>query len=238
MNTDTSSLEKSIGYVFADKSLLRMALTHSSYSNEMKAHSEKAESNERLEFFGDSLLSVITSEYIFRRHAEYAEGELTRLRAKAVCEDALASFARDMSLGDYLYLGHGEDNSGGRARASLLADATEALIAAMYIDASAAGGLEYAMKCIGKFILDRVRPLIEGENAPGDSKTRLQQFLQQSGDADFEYVTVGERGPDHMKVFTVEARLGSNVIGSGEGRTKKEAEQAAAMQALLLFGQK
>lgn len=234
LRKDRADLEAAIGYTFRDRTLLETALTHSSYSNEAKGRGAVVECNERLEFLGDSVLSIIASEFLFFDFADCPEGELTRMRAEIVCEKALAVLAKKISLGDYLNLGHGEEMSGGRDRASLLADAFEALLAAMFIDSGR------NKETVAKFLLPLLSQQLsqlEISGAAKDFKTLLQQFVQQAGGEILEYSVIDERGPDHDKRFTVEARLNSNVIGTGEGKSKRAAEQMAAKQALELFGQ-
>ena len=226
-------LEKTIGYAFKDITLLETALTHSSYSNEAKSKGLNIECNERLEFLGDSVLSIIASEYLFFEF-DCPEGELTRMRAEIVCEKALSVLAKKIDLGSFLNLGHGEEMSGGRERASLLADAFEALLAAIFIDSGK------NKNTVSHFLLPLLKEeliKLEHSGAAKDFKTLLQQFVQQVGGEVLEYFVVDERGPDHDKMFTVEARLNSNVIGIGEGKSKRSAEQMAAKQALSLFGQ-
>ena len=218
--------EKNIGYVFKDKGLLKTALTHSSYANEK---SGSVPYNERLEFLGDSVLGIITAEYLFTNHKDFPEGELTKVRAALVCEPALYNFAKSINLGDFLFLGKGELHTGGRERPSILADAFEAVIAAIYLD----GGMENAKKFVLKFISAAGREVIELNT---DFKTRLQEVIQKNPEEHIEYFTVAEKGPDHDKRFVVEVRLNSNVIGRGEGKSKKQAEQKAAKQALELMG--
>ena len=227
------ALEGKIKYEFSDKMLLKRALTHSSYSNESGAKNHHLLCNERLEFLGDSVLSLITSRYLYREFPDCPEGELTRMRAEVVCERALSGYAEKINLGSYLMLGIGEEKNQGRRRKSILADAFEALLAAIYLDAGADG---YAV--CEKFLLPYIKEEINSLRTSGfsaDAKTMLQQFVQQAEGDFLEYVTVGESGPDHMKVFCVEARLNSNVIGRGEGRSKRAAEQNAAKEALKLF---
>lgn len=221
-----NELEKRIGYTFQNKELLRTALTHSSYANE--AH--KGECNERLEFLGDAVLSIVVSEYIFNNFKHKKEGELTRLRASLVCEATLAVFARKLGLGEFLLFGRGEQHSGGAGRPSILADGFEALIAAIFLD----GGMEEAKR----FVLSYAAAEIErpAERKPMDYKTTLQEIVQQSEGDRLEYVLVGESGPDHDKHFVSEVHLNSNIIGKGGGRSKKEAEQQAARAALELMG--
>ena len=226
-------LEKQLGYTFQDRGILTEALTHSSYSNEIKARGSEVECNERLEFLGDSVLSLAVTGYLFEKYKEFQEGDLTKIRASVVCEKALAKYAAKIGLGDHILLGHGEDMNRGRERASILSDAFEAVLAAMYLDSGE------DMEVIKKFVL----PLAIAEIGDGraekfvDYKTALQQIVQQVGTEKLEYVLVGEHGPDHDKTFEVEARLNSNVIGKGKARSKREAEQQAACEALSLFGE-
>lgn len=220
-------LENTIEYKFKNIKLLKNALTHSSYANESK-HGDK--SNERLEFLGDSVLSIVVSDYIFKNCPNYPEGDLSKLRAALVCEKTLSKFARTIHLGDFIRLSHGEANLHGNERPSILADAFEALIAAIYLD----GGIEPA----GRFIMDFVKPEIDSPRSFSfkDYKTILQEIIQKNPEEKITYVLVGESGPDHDKHFTVEVRLNSNKIGKGGGRSKKEAEQQAAREALELMG--
>ncbi len=226
-------LEKRIGYRFKDKDLLKLSLTHSSYANELKAKSARHECNERLEFFGDSILSLIVSEYLYHRYVANQEGDLTKIRAAVVCEKALASYAAKINLGDYLYLGHGEDLNRGRERASIQSDAFEAMLAAMYIDC---GSIETVRSFLLPYITAEIDSISESSSFI-DYKTMLQQIVQQVEGEVLEYVLVGESGPDHMKMFEMEARLNSNVIGRGSAKSKRAAEQLAAKQALILFGE-
>ena len=217
-------LQQNINYTFSDPSLLERALTHSSYANE---HKLPHGSNERLEFLGDSVLGFVAAEYLYAQHPNKTEGELTKMRAAAVCEPALVSYAQSFGLGGALLLGRGEAATGGAQRPSMIADAFEALLAAMFLD----GGIEPCRDFVVKFLRDgAARP------AMVDSKTELQQIIQQNPEEAVEYVLVGEDGPDHEKVFVVEVRLHSNVLGVGRGRSKKLAEQAAAGEALKLMG--
>ena len=228
-----NSLEGKIGYSFKDKMILKKALTHSSYSNESGAKNHHILCNERLEFLGDSVLSLITSKYIYSKYPDFPEGELTRMRAEVVCERALSGYAEKISLGQYLLLGIGEEKNNGRKRRSILADAFEALLAAIYIDAGDAG---YAT--VESFLLPFIVEEIGNLKSVGfsaDAKTLLQQFVQQAEGDFLEYEVVKSSGPDHMKTFEVEARLNSNVIGRGVGKSKREAEQNAAKEALKLF---
>ena len=224
MNRNLKALENELGYTFQNPALLDRALTHSSYANEREALGD----NERLEFLGDSVLGFITAEYLFSEHKGVPEGELTRLRAYAVCEKSLDVYAREIGLGDYLLLGKGEERTGGRERASVLSDAFEAVIAAIYLD----GGMEPAKK----FVLRFVHPYVEAKPVFKDYKTMLQEVTQQNPGETLEYVLVSETGPDHDKHFEVEVHLNSNVIGRGSGPSKKKAEQDAAREALALMG--
>ncbi|MBR4627719.1 MAG: ribonuclease III [Ruminococcus sp.] len=219
-------LQEVIGYTFKKPELLRQALAHSSYANEKKLSSG---SNERLEFLGDSVLSIVVSDYLYK-NLNVAEGELTKLRASLVCEKSLHIFAQKINLGDFLLLGKGEENTGGRERPSILADAFEAVIAAIYLD----GGMEPAAKHILRFMPDDLRHA--GKPAFSDHKTVLQEIVQKNPEEKVEYVLIGEEGPDHNKRFVVEVCLNGQVIGKGKGRSKKEAEQLAAKEALALMG--
>ena len=191
-------LQQKIGYTFKNISYLHEALTHSSYANEQ--HNPKIVSNERLEFLGDAVLSIISAEYLFKKFPEYPEGKLSKLRSSLVCTQSLSSFANELSLGEYLYLGKGEAASGGAQRPTILENAFEALIAAIYLD----GG--------------------------------IQEIVQKNPDETFNYVLVGESGPDHDKRFEVEVHINSNAIAKGVGRSKKQAEQEAAKEALIMMG--
>ena len=222
-------LEKQIGYNFKTRELLHRALSHSSYANENR---NVHESNERLEFLGDSVLSVIVAEYLFKKFKNLPEGELTKLRAALVCEKSLAGFSREMDLGKYLLLGKGEQQNGGRERPSILADAFEALLAAMYLD----GGMEVARRHVMRFVEKEVEKNTGGD-AFHDYKTQLQEIIQRNREEELVYILTGESGPDHDKRFTVEVRLNSNVIGKGTAHSKKQAEQDAAKQALELMGE-
>lgn len=219
--------ESIIGYEFRNKKLLQTALTHSSYANE---NGGRYEYNERLEFLGDSVLGMITAEFLFQNHPEMPEGKLTKIRASLVCEKSLFRFASSIQLGEFMYMGKGEINTGGRTRPSILADAFESVIAAIYLDA----GFEEAKKFVLGFIAtaDIEEPVIT------DYKTALQEIVQKSPGEILEYFMAGESGPDHCKTFIVEVKLNSNVIGTGEGKSKKQAEQMAAKEALRLMGVK
>lgn len=222
---DLSGFEKEIRYTFRDKSLLFTALTHSSYANEQP---DKPPYNERLEFLGDSVLGVVTADYLFHTYPQEPEGELTRRRAELVCEDSLFAFAKEIHLGDYMRLGKGEERTHGRERPSILADAFEAVIAAIYEDA----GIERAREHILRFL----KAHKDLSNKKKDYKTMIQEVIQQNREEKLEYVLAHESGPDHDKHFVVELHLNSNVIGTGEGRSKKHAEQEAAHEALRLMG--
>lgn len=226
-------LEKKLGYTFKDPSLLQAALYHSSYANELKSKGVTVQCNERLEFFGDSVLSLIVSDYLYFRYVANQEGDMTKIRAAVVCERALAKYAAKISLGNYLYLGHGEDINHGRERASITSDAFEAVLAAMYIDS---GSLDTVRDFLLPFVKEEIETIRE-KSSFMDYKTALQQIVQQVEGEILEYVLVGESGPDHCKTFDMEARLNSNVIGRGSAHSKREAEQLAAKEALVLFGQ-
>lgn len=229
---NVSRLEERIGHRFRNRRLLLEALTHSSFSNEHRGI--RLPCNERLEFLGDSVLSVITSEHIFIRFPDNPEGELTRMRAELVCEKALAVYAGEIELGRYLLLGHGEEKGGGRERRSILADAFEALIAAVYLDS--ADGKSEVERYLLPLIDDMMNEILRMWHG-ADYKTLLQQLIQRSEGELLEYVTVEASGPDHDKTFKVEARLNSNIIGTGIAHSKREAEQEAAHRALELFGE-
>ncbi len=216
-------LEDAIGYHFQNHSLLQDALTHSSYANE-RWHNSLA-SNERLEFLGDSILGMIVAEHLYRSFPQRPEGELTRIRADLVCEKNLAKVAHQLHLGQFLLLGHGEEQGGGRNRDSILADAVESVIAASYLD----GGMEAALCFIRRFILNDV-PVTKLHNA--DYKTMLQELVQQKKDQVLTYVLTKEAGPDHNKEFWVEVRLNGTAVGNGVGKSKKRAEQDAARAAM------
>ena len=216
-------LEEAIGYRFHNISLLQNALTHSSFANE-RWHNSLL-SNERLEFLGDSILGMLVAEYLYRNFPDRPEGELTRMRADMVCEKTLASVAARIHLGDHLMLGHGEEQGGGRSRDSILADAVESVIAACFLD----GGIEAAQKFIRTFILVEV-PVSQMHNT--DYKTKLQELVQQKKNQVLSYSLTGESGPDHDKHFTVAVSLNGGMVGQGEGRSKKRAEQEAARAAI------
>ena len=221
------TLEEKIGYKFQNEKYLQRALTHSSYSNESK---DKPESNERMEFLGDAVLSLVVSDYIFRRY-HLDEGDLTKIRASIVCEKSLFRFAQEIGLGEELLLGRGEEQMGGRTRPSVVSDAFEALICAIYLD----GGMEAAREFVLPFVMDTLES--ESKIRFHDYKTALQEIVQKNPEEKLSYVLVEESGPDHNKRFEVEVRLNSNVIGHGVGKSKKDAEQMAAKEALELMGQ-
>lgn len=221
---DFSPFEKIIGYKFNNIAYLKNALCHSSYANEH--HLGHMGCNERLEFLGDAVLGVITAEMLYQKFPDKPEGELTKIRAAYVCESALCNYARELHFGDYLLLGRGEDISGGRSRPSILADAFEAVLAAMYLDSD--------MEQVKKFLL----PIIARHDVTDsgiDYKTALQEFVQRKPGEEISYVLTGESGPDHDKLFTVSVSLNDKELGSGSGHTKKEAEQMAAKQALHIM---
>ena len=218
-------LEQKLGYTFKNPALLSEALSHSSYANELR--SAHLNSNERLEFLGDSVLGFVTAEYLFARHPDLPEGDLTRIRAALVCEQSLYEVARQLDLGSYLKLGRGEESGGGRERTSILADATEAVFAAVYLD----GGIQAASSLIHRVLLDSAKEEAVEERRR-DFKTALQELVQRQADQVLTYRMVGEQGPDHAKVFMAEVLLNGEAIDSGSGRSKKEAEQSAARAAL------
>ncbi len=227
-------LEEKIGYTFKNRELLTEALTHSSYHNEMKSKGSRAPYNERLEFLGDSVLSIVVSSYLFERFRNKQEGDLTKIRAAVVCEKALAKYAEEIGLGLYMNLGHGEVMNNGRERPSITADAFEALLAAIYLDTGET--FDTVTAFLMPFITTEIG-LVTEAGAYVDYKTALQQIVQQVNGEILEYVLVEAKGPDHNKQFSVEARLNSNVIGRGTARTKREAEQHDAREALILFGE-
>ena len=228
-------LQNRIGYTFANQELLTRALTHSSYSNETGARNHHLLCNERLEFLGDSVLSLITSEYLYSTFPDLPEGDLTRMRAATVCEGALASYAEKIGLGEFLLLGKGERQSGGAKKPAVIADAFEAILAAIYLDVGGAEALQTVSKFLLPFIKEAVAALPDVGGYHTDSKSRLQEFVQKDKGTP-EYRLISESGPDHNKTFVVEVYLDSNCIGRGQGHSKKYAEQAAAKAALVLFG--
>lgn len=219
------SLEKKLGYRFRNRELLGEALNHSSYANE---HRGGLGSNERLEFLGDSVLGFVSAEYLFREHPDLPEGDLTRMRASLVCEQSLYEVARELELGSYLKLGRGEEAGGGRERQSILADATEAVFAAVYLD----GGIQPVRELIVRVLLSQA-PAAEERR---DYKTTLQEVVQRRSGQVLTYHMLSQSGPDHNKTFLFEVRLNDESVGCGEGHSKKEAEQAAARDALEKMG--
>ena len=219
------NLQKRIGYHFKNIALLKRALTHSSYMNEQKIN--KNGDYERLEFLGDAVLELVSSEFLFHEHPEVPEGELTKMRASMVCEPSLAFCARDIELGSFILLGKGEENTGGRERDSIISDVMEAVTGAIYLD----GGMEPAKAFIHRFILSD----LEDKQLFYDSKSNLQELIQGKLKKEFQYELLEESGPEHNKLFKVAVRMEDEVLGEGEGRTKKAAEQQAAYKALLLL---
>ena len=220
------TLEEKLGYSFQNRALLENALTHSSCANESRG---KLQSNERLEFLGDSILGMVVADHLYRNHPDLPEGVLTRTRAALVCEDSLVVVAEELGLGEYLRLGKGEEAGGGRNRPSIRADAVEAVLAAVYLD----GGIGSARKIIQKYILSRE---VAGLTKPRDYKTALQELVQRESGQVLAYRLVGEEGPDHNKRFFVEVTLNGKGVGQGSGRSKKEAEQMAAKAAIEMLG--
>lgn len=220
-------LEEKLNYKFNNIKLLENALTHSSYANETHP---LFGSNERLEFLGDAVLSVIVADYIYKNFPKQPEGELTKLRAALVCEKSLCQFSKELGVGEYLKLGKGEAANGGAQRPSLLADAFEAILAAIYLD----GGMQAAQTHVMRFISKELEKT--DDESFKDYKTQLQEVIQRNPEERLSYVLIGESGPDHDKLFTVEVHLNSNVLGTGTGKSKKLAEQSAARQALELMG--
>lgn len=226
-NYSIEKLELQIEYIFQDKDLVRQALTHSSYANERKIN--KVKDYERIEFLGDAVLELVTSEFLYGKHEEMPEGVLSRTRAAMVCEPSLAACARDLKLDQYVLLGKGEEMTGGRGRDSIVSDVMEALIGAIYLD----GGFERAKAFIHRFVLDD----LEHKALFYDAKSILQEEVQKDG-GDVHYVLTGESGPEHDKTFSVEVYQGEKLLGKGSGHNKKKAEQQAAYEALLLLQKK
>ncbi|BED92572.1 MAG: ribonuclease III [Candidatus Paraimprobicoccus trichonymphae] len=220
-------LEKDLDYIFKNKKYLEMALTHSSYSHETN---NKNESYERLEFLGDSVLGLITSDYIFLNCPNLPEGDLTKLRASLVCEKTLCKFSQKLNVGKYLRLSNGEKKSGGEKRVSILADVFESLTAAIYLD----GNIKYAENFVLKFIIPEINNASLDKFC--DYKTSLQEIAQKNPEEVIKYILTDQKGPDHNKIFTVEVRINSNTVGVGAGRSKKEAEQNAAKKTLEIMG--
>lgn len=227
MKKDLLEFEKIIKYEFKDKELLQIALTHSSFANEHKAFLY----NERLEFLGDSVLGLVVSDYIFNIKKNLPEGKLTKIRATVVCEESLSNIAKQINIGQYLFLGKGEKTSGGRHRVSILADAIEALIAAIYID----GGYDSAKEFILFYLRDVIKNTVDG-NIFRDYKTILQEIIQSKNET-VVYKLVDEKGPDHDKEFEMQVKIGTDILGEGKGRNKKEAEKDAAKDALIKMGE-
>lgn len=218
-------LEKRLKYRFKNRELLLLAITHSSFANENKTF--RMQSNERLEFLGDAVLNLVVSEHIYLKYPELPEGELTKIRAAIVCEPTISNCAKEFDLGDYILLGKGEEMTGGRRRVSILSDIFEAVTGAVYLDGGLRQAKRFLLGALGKYMND-----IEGQNVFIDYKTRLQEMVQRDGEVRIVYEVSGESGPEHDKVFEVQVRAGSNVIGKGKGKSKKEAEQAAASNAI------
>lgn len=228
MNSHLKELEEKIQYQFQNKNLFCQALTHSSYANEHRLDHSRC--NERLEFLGDAVLEIVTSDFLYHKYDHLPEGDLTKIRASIVCEPTLAYCAGDLSLGDYLLLGKGEEATGGRSRNSVVSDAMEAVIGAIYLD----GGFANAKEFINRFILKD----LENKKLFYDSKTILQEIVQAHFKEELSYHLVGEEGPDHDKTFQVELQIGEQVYGIGKGRTKKSAEQEAAYKTILMLHKK
>lgn len=222
MENRIEEIQRKIGYRFNNMSLLKMAMTHSSYANDNRI--KKTNSNERLEFLGDAVLELISSETLFMRYPDKPEGELTKLRASLVSEVPLAAVAKRLGLGDHILLGRGEELTGGRERASITSDAVEALLGAIYLD----GGMEPASEFVRKFILDN----IEEKNRFYDAKTTLQEIVQKYKLGDLTYEIIKESGPDHNKIYEAQCLVDGKVEGNGTGRTKKAAQQMAAYDAI------
>lgn len=219
------TLEEKLGYRFKNRALLENALQHSSYANEHRGAGMR--SNERLEFLGDAVLGVVTADYLYKKHPDLPEGDLTRIRAALVCEESLHEVAQYLELGQYLKLGHGEELGGGRQRPSILADATESVFAAVYLD----GGVDAARDLIHRVLLDKEQEE-QVEERRRDYKTELQELVQRKPDQTLRYEMTGSAGPDHARLFAFRVTLNGEPIGAGEGRSKKEAEQSAARSAL------
>ena len=239
-NRKLSRLEERIGHRFLRRELLIEAMTHSSFSHESKGD-KKPPCNERMEFLGDSVLSLVVSEYIYEKYPDCPEGDLTRMRSELVRGDtALSCFASEIGIGECLFLGNGEESSGGRENKKILEDAFEALVAVVYLDAGAG---EAGREAVRKYVLPLAEEKLAGIYSAGkkrviDYKTQLQEVVQRdSRDVQLEYVTISEEGPDHAKVFTVAAIIDSNVFGKGEGRRRRDAEQMAARHALVTLGE-
>lgn len=232
LGRDALELIDKLSYSFSDISYLDAALTHSSYTNELRSRGMKADSNERLEFLGDAVLQLVISEHLYSNYAKHREGALTKMRQQLVCEKTLARIAKKIDLGSYVNLGNGEESSDCRSRPKILADALEALIAAIYLDSLSKGSDEYKAVILRLFD-EEIKKASQGGI---DFKTRLQQLAEQDGAAFLEYRVLSEEGPEHNKSFTVAAFINNNEVGRGSGRTKKLAEMQAAKMALKLFG--
>lgn len=228
MNRNLQELERTICYQFKEHGLFVQALTHSSYANEHRWNHSRC--NERLEFLGDAVLEIVTSDFLYHKYEDLPEGDLTKIRASIVCEPTLAYCAGDISLGEYLLLGKGEEATGGRSRNSVVSDAMEALIGAIYLD----GGFANAKEFIHRFILKD----LENKKLFFDSKTILQEIVQANFKEVISYHLIGEEGPDHNKTFRVAVHIGEEEYGVGEGRTKKAAEQEAAYISILKLHEK
>ncbi len=225
MSRDLSELEEKIGYKFKDRKLLINALTHSSFINESKE--TDISDNERLEFFGDAIIEFFISEFIFNKHKDFPEGDMTKMRASMVCEPSLAACARYIDLGDYIIMGRGEEMSGGRSRDSIISDAFEALVAAIYLDSG--------WSSVADFIGEHLEKSLENEELFFDAKTRLQEIVQKTEGNVLRYEMVGEEGPAHNRTFEAVALLNDEEIGHGQGHSKKEAQQKAAMSAIKML---
>lgn len=230
---DVVDLQNTIQYTFLDLTYLERALTHSSFSYEMKTKGINLPSNERLEFLGDAVLEIVISEYLYESFANLDEGVLTKMRQYLVCEKTLSKIANEINLGEYLNLGRGEELTGLRRSPKVLADALEALIASVYLDSRTLSG-NLCKDMILHLFEDEIQNSRNMQN--GDYKTMLQQLVEKDGASILEYVTVSENGPEHKKTFEVEARINNNLVGRGLGNTRKNAEMSAAKEALLLFG--
>ena len=226
------ALQDAIGYEFSDIAYLENALTHSSYSNEQKSRGIFLESNERLEFLGDAVLQSVISKYLYNNYKKYTEGTLTKMRQYLVCEKTLSKIAAEINLGDYLNLGKGEETNGCRQRPKILADALEAVFAAVYIDSTANSSIHESV------LLALFADTLSGldDSFEGDYKTMLQQLVEKDGASDLVYEVISEMGPEHNKRFTVVALINNNEVGRGEAKNKKDAEMQAAKVALKLFG--
>ena len=228
---DILKLESIIGYKFSDISYLEAALTHASYTNEQRSRGISVQSNERLEFLGDAVLQIIISEYLYSNFKKYREGALTKMRQQLVCEGTLAKIAKRLRIGDFLNIGHGEELTGCRERPKILADALEAIIGAIYLDAKISDGKTYVDEILSLFLDE-----IEHSSEKADYKTMLQQLAEQDGTVLLEYRIIDTEGPEHNKMFTVAAYINNNEVGRGFAKSKKTAEMQAAKMALKLFG--